>query len=196
MTGPVTLTWYGCDLLTGAIAEELPSLEPSQALSRKLGVVTSCSFTLTLGDNVPAEWESATDPGRCMLVAVDDATGYPIWAGLILTREGGSENTVTLGCCTAEGYLDRRYPGTYSVGATDASTVMAGLAAGIVTGGPPFTFEVTASGLLIDYLTLDIDDKTVLSQVQTISEMAGAPEWTVTVQWADAARTAFRLAVQ
>jgi hypothetical protein len=196
MNVPVTLTWYGCDLLTGAITEELPSLEPTQALSRKLGAVTSCNFTLLLGDNIPTEWAAATDPGRTMVVAVDNATGYPVWAGIVLTREGGSDGSIGVGACSPEGYLDRRYPGTYSEADIDASTVMADLAAGIVTAGPPFLFDVTASGLLIDYLTLDLDDKTVLSQIQTISQMAGAPEWTVDVQWADADRTAFQLLVR
>jgi hypothetical protein len=74
MSGPVELAWYGCDLKTGAIAEELRSLTPSAALSRRLGDSTGTTFSLALA-GAPDEWESATDPGRTMLVAVDKLTG-------------------------------------------------------------------------------------------------------------------------
>jgi hypothetical protein len=193
MKGAFEVAWYGCALADGGIAEELRSLVPS-GLSRRLGASTSTSFTLTVaGTAAPVEWESATDPGRTMLVGVDTLTGTPLWAGLVLTRGGGSENTVELGACSPEGYLDRRYPGTYTATGVDASTVMADLAAPAAVSGIPLTFDVTASGLLIDFEMLDTDDKTILSALQTISAMSGAPEWTIDVVWADAAHTAFDL---
>ncbi|MBT2477655.1 hypothetical protein [Streptomyces sp. ISL-94] len=188
------LDWYGCDLRTGAIAEELPQLTASQ-LSRRLGAVTSSSFALDLSE-APTEWEAATDPGRTMLVAVDRQTVTPLWAGLSLTRSGGSGTQVELAACSPEGYLDRRYPGTYTATQVDASTVMADLAAPIASTGLPITFDTTASGLLIDYESVDTDDKTILSSLQTISAMAGAPEWTIDVVWADAAETAFALVLR
>lgn len=195
MRGPLEVAWYGCGLASGGIAEELRSLVPS-GLSRRLGSVTSGSFTLTVGSAAPREWEAATDPGRTMLVGVDTLTHTPLWAGLILTRGGGSENAVELGACSPEGYLDRRYPGTYSATQTDASTVMAALAAPAAVSGLPLTFDVTASGLLIDFEMLDSDDKTILSALQTISAMAGAPEWTIDVVWADALQTTVGLVMR
>lgn len=195
MSAPYTLTWYGCDLRTGAIAEELIALKPGGAIGRRLGATTSASFTLLL-DGAPDDWASATDPGRTMLVGVDSSTATPVWCGLILTRKGGSKNTLDLGCCSAEGYLDRRGAGTYSTAGADASTVMEALATAVTDIGPPFIFDTTLSGLTIAYDTLDTDDKTILSQLQTISAMSGAPEWTVDVEWADASQTMFRLVLR
>lgn len=195
MRGPYKLTWYGCDLATGAIAEELPALSPTQALSRRLGAPTSTAFSLALA-GAPREWESATDPGRTMLVGVDSQSGTPVWCGLILTRDGGSSNTLDLGVGTPEGYLDRRYPGAYTASQADASTVIADLAAPLAATGLPITFDTTASGLLIDYTSVDTDDKGILSSVSTISAMAGAPEWTIDPVWADANQTAFELVMR
>lgn len=187
------LAWYGCDLHTGRISEELAAVT-AQSLSRRLGAATSASLDLSL-PGAPSEWETATDPGRTLLVAVDTLTSTPLWAGITLNRTGGSANNVQLGIGSPEGYLDRRYPGTYS-NTTDASTVIADLAAPIATDGLPITFDVTASGLTIDYLSVDTDDKSILSTIQTITAMEGAPEWTIDVVWADAAHTAFALVMR
>jgi hypothetical protein len=187
------LAWYGCDLHTGRIIEELAAVT-SQSLSRRLGSTTSATLDLWL-PGAPADWETATDPGRTLLVAVDTLTGTPLWAGITLTRAGGSANAVQLGVGSPEGYLDRRYPGSYS-NTADASTVIADLAAPIATDGLPITFDTTASGLTIDYASVDTDDKTILSSVQTITAMEGAPEWTIDVIWGDAAHTAFALVMR
>lgn len=188
------LTWYGCDLRTGRISEELAAIT-AQTLSRKLGAATSTTVDLAL-DGAPAEWESATDPGRTMLVAVDTLSSTPIWAGIVWTRQGGSDSNVQLGVGSPEGYLDRRYPGTYSATQADASTVIADLAAPILTQGLPVSWDTTASGLLIDYVSVDTDDKTIVSSIQTISAMEGAPEWTIDVVWGDAAHTMFALVMR
>ncbi|MFE2140175.1 hypothetical protein ACFXA3_00145 [Streptomyces sp. NPDC059456] len=187
------LAWYGCDLHTGRITDELAAIT-AQGLSRRLGAATSASLDLAL-PGAPSEWETATDPGRTLLVAVDTLTSTPLWAGITLTRAGGSANVVQLGLGSPEGYLDRRYPGAYS-NTADASTVIADLAAPIATDGLPITFDVTASGLTLDYVSVDTDDKSILSSIQTITAMEGAPEWTIDVVWGDAAHTQFALVMR
>lgn len=183
------LTWYGCDLRTGAIAEELPSLHPTQALSARIGAHTSATFELDLS-GAPREWEAATDEGRTLLVAVDTSTSLPLWSGIVLGREGGSGTTVRLACATPEVYLDRRYPGGYTATGADATTIMAALAGPALTSGPPITLATTAStGAAIDYTVQDSDDKSIMSCLQEISAMTGAPEWTIETVWADAAQT-------
>ncbi|MFG3050315.1 hypothetical protein ACGFZP_05075 [Kitasatospora sp. NPDC048239] len=193
--GPYVLSWYACDLRTGAVVEELLALAPTQPLQRRLGAATSCSFALALA-GAPLEWESATDQGRTMLVATDTASGQPVWPGLTLVREGGSDPVLDLAAASPEAYLDRRYPGDYSATATDATTVMAALAAPLLSGGPPFVLDTALSGLLIDYAIADTEDKTVLSCLQEIAAMAGAPEWTIDAVWADAAQTRFQLVLR
>lgn len=191
MPAPYVLAWYACDLRTGQVAEELPSLRPTQALSRRLGASTSSAFELAL-DGAPLEWESATDPARALLVAVDTLTDTPVWSGIPLPRKGGSDPVLTLTAATPEAYLDRRYA-AYSATDTDISTIMAGVAQPLLASGPPITINATACGTLADYTALDTEDKTILSCLQELDSIEGAPEWTVDTVWADAAHTAVAL---
>lgn len=188
------LTWLACDLRSGRIAAELRSLaSPSGGIGRKLGGSTSAQFDLALG-GVPRQWEAATDPGRALLVAVDSASGTPLWPGIILTRAGGSGPTVQLGAVTPEGYLDRRYLGDYTA-TRDRALIMADLVGSIVgVDAPPFVVDAPAAGgeqLL--YRLLDQDDRTVLSALQELDAAEGSPEWTVDVQWTDVLQTQIKL---
>lgn len=186
----IELAWYGCDLSTGDIVEDLPSLKPSGALTRKLGAQTTLQFELSLA-GAPTDWEAATAPGRSLLVAVDTANDTPIWAGAVLTRDGGSANTVQLGAATLEAYLDDRYPGTQTLLATDQASVIAALAAPALTGGPPLVIDAVATGTTMDYLTADGDDKTILSCLNEVMGLEGGPEWTIDVTW-NASRSGFQ----
>lgn len=179
---PYQLAWYGCDLRTGGIVEDLPSLKPSGALSRRLGDSTTLQFDLSVG-GAPSGWATATAPGRSVLVAVDTATDTPLWAGCILPREGGSAQTISLGAATLERYLDSRFPGTQTLIATDQADVMAALVTPALTAGPPFTIDAPHTGVTMDYLTQDGDDKSILSCLQEVMSLEGGPEWTVDVAW-------------
>ena len=161
---------------------------PTQALSRRIGASTSSSFSLVLA-GAPREWASASDPGRTAIVAVDRLTGLPIWSGAVLPRSGGSATTVEMSAATLEAYLDRRYPGTVQATATDISTIMQQVATAALTQGPPLVLDVTPCGTAVDYTVLDSDDKSVLSCLQELAGLDGAPEWTIDTAWADAAQT-------
>lgn len=176
------LAWYGCDLRTGGIVEDLRSLKPTGALSRKLGDSTTLQFDLTLA-GAPDDWAAAVAPGRSVLVAVDTYTDIPIWAGAVLPREGGSAPTVTLGAATLERYLDSRFPGTQTLIGADQASVISALVNPALTDGPPFTIDAPATGVVMDYLTSDGDDKSILSCLQEIMGLDGGPEWTIDVAW-------------
>ncbi|MFD9603327.1 hypothetical protein [Streptomyces sp. NPDC059970] len=188
------LAWYGCDLRTGGIIEDLPSLTPSGALSRRLGTSTSAQFDLTLS-GAPAGWEAATDHGRSLLVAVDTETDRPVWAGLPLARAGGSGPTASFGAATPEAYLDRRYTGTHALIQQDQATVVTTVMASALSQGPPFVMDAPPTGVLMDFDVQDSDDRTVLSVLEEISGADGGPEWTISVEWADADHTGFVLPV-
>lgn len=179
---PVELAWFGCDMLTGAIVEDLPSLQPAGALSRKLGDQTTAQFSLDLG-GAPAGWVVATDPGRALLVAVDTLTDMPVWAGAILPRESGSAPVVSLGAASLERYLDSRFPGTQSFFGEDQATVLAGLFTPALTNGPPFVIDSAATGVTMNYSVDDGDDKSILSCAQEIMAPEGGPEWTIEAAW-------------
>lgn len=188
------LAWYGVDLRTGGIVEDLPSLKPSGALGRKLGAQATLQAELAL-DGAPSGWEEATAPGRSMFVAVDTATDTPVWAGVALPREGGSANTVQLGAATLEAYLDARYPGTQTMLAVDQATVCTNLITPALTQGPPLVIDSVATGTTMDYLSDDGDDKTILSCLTEVMSLDGGPEWTIDVVW-NGAHTGFQFPVR
>jgi hypothetical protein len=182
MSEPVTLAWYGCDLRTGGIVEDLPSLKPSGALARKLGDSTTLQFDLAL-PGAASNWDEATVPGSSLLVAVDTATDTPVWGGAVLTRADRSAQSVQLGAATLERYLNSRFPGTQTLIGTDQATVVSALATPALTAGPPIIIDAPATGVVMDYLTQDGDDKTILSCLQEIMGMDGGPEWTIDIVW-------------
>jgi len=176
------LAWYGCDLRTGGIIEDLPALKPTGSLSRKLGDASTLQFELAL-PGAASNWDEATTPGSTVLVAVDTATDLPLWAGAVLAREAGSAQTVQLGAATLENYLGARYPGTQTLLATDQASVLTALATPALTNGPPFVIDAVATGTTMDYLSDDGDDKTILACLQEVMGLDGGPEWTIDVIW-------------
>jgi hypothetical protein len=179
---PYELDWYACDLLSGGIIEELKSLRPTQPLSRRLGTVTTARFSLHL-EGAPDGWEACTAPWRTLLVAVDSATDTPLWAGIILTREGGSTDTLEIGAATPEHYFDRRYVTDHALVQQDQADVITALVSEALTLGPPFVMDAPDTGVLMNFSVLDSDDKTVLSAMQQVMAVDGGPEWTVDVAW-------------
>jgi hypothetical protein len=188
---PVDLAWFGCDLATGGIIEDLRSLKPSGPLSRRLGDSTTLQLDLALA-GAPAGWEAATVPGQCMAVAVDTAIDEPIWAGLFLPREGGSAPTLSLGAATPERYLDNRFPGTVRLFGADQADVVTALVTPALTAGIPIVLDAPPTGVTMDYEVDDTDDKSSLSCLQEVMALEGGPEWTIDVAW-NAQKTGFVL---
>ena len=185
------LAWYGCDLRSGGIVEDLRSLKPTGALTRKLGDSTTLQFELNL-PGAPSGWAEATAPGQSMLVAVDTATDTPIWAGAALTREGGSPQTLSLGAITLEAYLDGRFPGDQTLIGTDQAAVISALVTPALTDGPPFVIDAPNTGVVMTYLTEDGDDKSILTCLKELMALDGGPEWTIDVVW-NATHSGFQL---
>lgn len=182
MTDAITLAWYGCDLRTGGIVEDLPSLNPSGALGRKLGDATTLQANLALA-GAASNWDEATTPGSTLLVAVDTVTDTPVWGGPVVTRAAGSAQTVDLGIATLERYLDSRYPGTQSYFGVDQAAVVTGLVTPALTGGPPITIDAPTIGTVLTYTTADGDDKSILSCLKELMGMDGGPEWAIDIVW-------------
>ncbi|MEU1240033.1 hypothetical protein ABZ388_06710 [Micromonospora parva] len=186
------VTWLGCDLVTGRIVEELPDLVPSSPISCLLGAYTSASFTLPipLGGHgrAPRNWESATTPGRSMLVAV--LSGRPVWAGIVLTRRGGTDATVQLGCVSLEGYLDRRYVRNHTFVQVDDALIAASLIDDANIEGIGFIIDAPGTGTLRDRIYADQDDTSVYSRLRELMGVDGGPEWTIGLDWSDVTQTA------
>lgn len=197
MTGaPVELDWYAADLKTGVLLEELQSLVPAGPLERTLGSSSTVQADLTVA-GAPPDWIWATQPGRALVLAVDRLTQQPLWSGIVLTRDRGTAQTVSLGMATPECYLDRRYTGTYDATAgADQVAIMAGVSAPVLVDGPPILVDAPSIGVMGTYGVADGDDRTVLSVLQELQQQSGWPEWTIDVQWSSAARTAVQLVLR
>lgn len=199
MAGTV-LTWLGCDLVTGRIVEELPDLSTSGSLDCLLGSYSSVGLTLPIpvgGFGAPARnWQGATERGRTMAVAV--LNGQPVWAGIILNREGGTGATVDLACVSLEGYLLRRYVGNHTWANQDEASV---IAAGLIgdannVEGIGLTVDAPATGTLRDRTYRDQDDKTVYDAMRELMGVENGPEWTIVLSWSDATQTAVRKTIR
>ncbi|MFI6162234.1 hypothetical protein ACIA59_20110 [Micromonospora haikouensis] len=188
---PIDITWFGCDLRTGEVVEELPALTPAGAISRRLGAHTTTGFSLPLPE-APDGWDAATEPGRTMIVAVADDRA--VWAGMVLTRKGGSAETAQLSCATVEAYFDRRYTRDHTWTEQDESSVIAaGLIGDTQIDGLGLTIDAPPTGTSRDRTYIDADDATVLSRLQELMGVQDGPEWTVDVQWRGGSRTAVEL---
>lgn len=184
--------WLGCDLVTGRIVEELPELRPSGSISAVLGAYTSTGFGLpiALGGHgaPPRNWEAATEPGRSMIVAV--LAGVPVWAGIVLTRRGGTEGVAQLGCVSLEGYLDRRFVGDHTFVQVDEALIAASLVDDANVEGIGLLVDAPPTGTLRDRTYADQDDKTVYSALRELMGVIDGPEWTIALAWSDATQTA------
>ena len=186
------LTWYGCDLATGQIVEELPGIT-TPSISARLCAYTSSALSLPIPGQgsygaPPLNWMGATEQGRSMIVAVlDDA---PIWGGIVLRPAGGSAASVTLSCVSLEGYLDHRYVGDHDFASVDEALITASLVDEANTEGIGFIIDAPATGTPRDRSYRDQEDKTTYSALRELSGVIDGPEWTVVLGWANSTHTA------
>ena len=186
------VTWLGCDVVTGRIVEELPDLEPSGSIGALLGAYTSAAFKLPipLGGHgaAPRNWVGATEPGRSMVVAV--LGGVPVWAGIVLVRQGGTDAGVDLATVSPEGYLDRRFVGDHVFAGVDEALIAASLIDDANIEGVNLVVDAPETGTLRDRTYLDQDDKSVYSALRELMGVTDGPEWTIALEWSDATQTA------
>jgi hypothetical protein len=185
----VTVRWISCDLATGRITEELPDLNLTGSLSRVLGASTTSQFTLPIplpsANTARFNWQGATEPGRSMIVALDD--DEPFWAGCVTRRNAGTGPELRLATVSLEGYLDRRYVGDHTwIGQDDSSVIAAGLLADADDEGINLIVDATASGHLQDRTYKAKDNKTVFRALSELMGVTDGPEWTIDINWEDA----------
>ena len=194
------ITWLGCDAVTGKIVEELPDITVSGTIGSLLAAYTSASPNLPIPlagyGAPPRNWLAACEPGRSMIVAV--LNGVPVWAGIVLVREGGTDVILAVACVSIEGYLDRRFVADHTwVGQDEASVIATGLIGDANTvEGIGLTVDAPATGTLRDRTYHDQDDKSVYSALRELTGVDGGPEWTVVLGWTDSTQTAISKTVR
>lgn len=206
---PPGITWHSFDLKTGRrgiqlVTQEAPEFgrvigEPNDLSG--LGVncydtdrETSVDAVPTFAGAVPG-WDAATLPGRTMLAALDE-NDTPIWGGVILRRHSTPSSWVGLDMSTLEAYLDRRYVRDHVYTNTAQGVIVdAILSADVIPTGVQFVVDAD-SPQVRDRTYDDDEDKTALAVLQELMGVEDGPEFTVDLEWADAAHTVLRRVVR
>jgi hypothetical protein len=93
---------------------------------------------------------------------------------------------------TLEHYLDRRYSGSLSITADQATIAAALVQATIDTEGVPFVVQALPTGQLRDRTYFDYEDKTTLSLLTDLMNIQNGIEFTVDLEWTDTTNTVLR----
>jgi hypothetical protein len=188
-----TITWLGCDLVTGKIIAELPELYPNGTLDCRLCAYSSADLRLPLASGSyaapPLDWQSAIAPNRTLLVCVTNDT--PIWGAIPKVGAGGTESSYNIPAATVESYLDSRYVGNHNwVNQDIASVIATGLAADANVEGINLIVDAPAVGTLLTREYFDYQDKTVYSALRELSGGTDGIEWIIRLGWTDSTMTA------
>lgn len=194
MTGPqLVVSWHSFDLRSGRRGQKVDT-QGSGNFSRIIGESTDTTLGVLIWQTenerqIPGVI-SATDPGRTMLVALDQDERI-LWGGIVLRRNSNASMWATVQAATLEHYLDRRYAGDLVYETTDQVTIAAGVINGLdVDGLDGLVVDAPPSGVLRDFASLDTDDKTMLSVLQDLHGLDNGVEFTIDLEWADAEHTA------
>ena len=197
------LRWLAVSLLTGKVICDLPGIVLQDPLRRTLGQYESATVRLLLDEHTSPSWLTGTRKGSTALIAYRGDPGSEVihWGGVVLRRKRTlGSNVVEMTLATPECYLDARYTGPYTTdpggtGATKSqNTIVSDLVAQfcVANQGLPISVVTLDDGRLVPSLLEqynDYDDKTVYSNLQTLSSLLNGPEWTAHWVWDQAAGT-------
>lgn len=192
------IEWWSVDFKTGARGSRL-NVDRSGTLRRIIGSATDATVRVRCSDNGSeiAGWDEATTKGRSLIVAVNADGDFPLWGGLVRRRTSGRDAWVDVSAVTLESYFFRRYISS-DLSWTDADPTQVGIdALSQVTGLPTLVVSsvMTGNAVIDGYFGMD-DNKRVGELLTDLSGIAGGIEWTVDLEWADAAHTVLNYVVR
>lgn len=187
------LQWVSVDLLTGSLLADFTELSFSGPLKKTIGRYETANCELAVGAGgraaPPEGWLRATMPGAAALIALDPSTSLPLWGGVVLQRQRGEGDTITLGLATGEAYFDRRYVGTVTYGSQSPNSIAADLVTRYVAGssngraGIPIRVQYTAGSSTMSTIYYDYNDVTVYSALTSLMGLLNGPEWSLEWEW-------------
>lgn len=194
------LTWCTVDFKTGVRGSDV-KVKSVGKLSRIIGMATDTTVSVRCSDDDGVEipgWDEATTKGRSMLVAVDKEGDQIVWGGLIRRRSGPiTDPWVDCSVDTLEAYLFRRYINA-TLSWTEADPSQVGVdVLGQVTGLSPLVIDAKMTGNpVVNGFYDETDNKRVGDVLTDLSGLAGGIEWTVDLEWDNAAHTQLRYVVR
>jgi hypothetical protein len=184
----VSITWYLCDLKTGALVTDLP-LSVNGSIEKSIGESSSLGVTMAIhSDACPGNWATLVDPMRAMFI-LDDGVN-PV-QGYYVNDDTMGEPTASFTLTSLEGLLNEVYCRSHDF-YTDDSTVIETLLSDVIVPSFGFELDITSTGKpeadWVDRSYAFEEDRTVGDAVGDLSKARGGPEWTIRLRWEDATR--------
>lgn len=191
------LTWYGCNLTTGQIIDEIPEVRGD--IGRIIGAVTTASLEIPIPiagqSSRRASIMGCTTKWWNFLVAV--ANGVPVWSGIVTYRSIGSDATIKVTCATPEVYFGERYIRDHGWNSLDEAQIMLHLIqdAEQYEGqwrGLNLLLDAPNTGVKRERTYFDSENKRVLDGLEELMAIEDGAEWTVDTVWSNEDRQGFR----
>ncbi len=178
------VTWYLCDLKTGAVVTELP-IATAGDIESTISTATTVSVAVQIhAKGCPTNWADLIDPMRAMLVPAfgdDEQVAVGFYIDSVVTGKPTADLTLR----SLEGIPDEVNVRTHDFfeDEDDEAHVAAMLLADVVA--PSFGFDVifTETGKTGDHSYAFEEDRTVKSALDDLAQADGGPEWTVQLRW-------------
>lgn len=192
------LEWWAVDFKTGQRFGQV-QVQSKGKLSKFLSMGTDTTVAVRCSnDGVPLSgWDEATAPGRMLLVAIDAEASHIVWGGLVRRRTSDGGPWVQCSLDSIERYFNRRYVNTVlSWTDIDVAQIAADGLAPIAADVGPLEVDAKMTGTTLSgYYDTD-DNLRVGSLLDSLASVAGGIEWTVDLEWTDAAHTQMRYVVR
>lgn len=188
MTDLATLRWTAVRLATGQIVCDLPNVEIAQGeLASTIGQPETGQLALNLTPKTPSEWLLATQPGGSALIGWTGDPSSPtiLWGGIVMQRARSLGPKVLLSCQTPDAYLAGCYVGNLTATANQDTLIASLMAFASGTNQVPWVLNHLANASTVSQTVAytSPSNVTVLSAMQSLSAIAGGPEWFTSWQW-------------
>lgn len=192
------LEWWAVDFKTGQ--RFIPvQVQARGKLQKFLSMGTEATVSVRCAQDGVAlpGWDDATAVGRMLLVAVDVESRHIVFGGLVRCRVSTDGPWVTCSLDSVERYFNRRYVNTVlSWNNVDVAQMAADALAPIVADLAPLVLDVTMTGTTLSGFYDTSDNLRVGDLLDNLSALSGGIEWTVNLEWVDAAQTQMRYVVR
>lgn len=173
------LSWLAVSMVSGKVIAELPFL---QCPNIEMRMMEGCSLSASLPfDGLPTNWVAATEPMKISLLLIQQGNEHPLWGANIVQRERElGSSAIVLKLATYEDYLDRQIVGDDVYLQIPQTQIVGSLVQkwAIDSKNNALQLDIRPSNIRRDDTDHKMSDKkSVLSCIQTLSNLQNGPEW-------------------
>jgi len=164
-------------MATGRIIAEFPDVQWTTVEAR-LNDYSTATIDIPW-ENAPINWHEASEPAKTVFLLLSG--DLPLWGGWVQERTRNlGDASFTLSLVTWEGYLERQFVPDMHFWGTGQTRIAAMLVLEKENERNPIRVKSFESAYKRDRIYSDIDDKTVLSALQDLSNITNGVDWTIT----------------